>query len=107
VRQAEAQGGIGQADRDAEIAAQRVHVLHDLLLAIGAAEIILAEIASREGGLFGNRAGQRTFVQRDARQDADIHFLRQRQHARFRGLIENVVDHLNGIDQAGAHDGER
>src|SRR5664279_623960 len=40
VRQAEAECGIGQAGTFAEVAAQRVDVLHHLSLALGAAEIV-------------------------------------------------------------------
>ena len=50
VREAEAECGVGQTGAVTEVAAQRVDVLDDLFLAIGAAEIILAEIAGRKGG---------------------------------------------------------
>ena len=52
MREAEAQGGVGEDCAFAEIAAQRVDVLDHLLLAV-ALEIELAEIAGREFGRSG------------------------------------------------------
>ena len=107
VREAEAQRGLRQVHVRAEILAQRVDVLHHLLLAI-AAEIEVAEIAGREGGGRGRCVPESAPSSSGTRARMPIFSsCAERQHARFGRLVEDVVDHLHGVDLAGAHDGER
>ena len=107
MRQAETDRDVRQVARvfEAEIANQRVDVLRHLLLSV-AAEIKVAEIAFGENCVFVNAAGERPFVQRHAGEDADIVVDAGGKQILLRRLIEDVVDHLHGIDQARLNDAE-
>ena len=49
----------------------------------------------------GQRAGQAALVERHARDDRDVRAPGSTGRARPRGLVEDVVDDLHGVDQAG------
>src|SRR5438876_6671103 len=74
-------------------------MLHHFPLPV-APEVPIAEIALLEYRVFGDRAGQRAFVERYPRQQADVRFTHQRKQVRLGSLVEDVVDNLNRIHQA-------
>ena len=81
-------------------------MFHYLLLAV-TLEIKGSKIARFESRRLINRAGQAALVEWYARQYSYVQLLRQRQQIPLWSLIENVVDHLNGIYQPGSHDVQR
>src|SRR5918999_1947353 len=92
--------------RDAEVVDDRLHAFGDLLLAV-AVEVARAEVALGELTVLVDRARQAALVERDAREHADVVLLDGREQLVLRALVEDVVDHLHGVDEAGADEGER
>src|SRR5262249_25583094 len=66
-------------------------------------EISAAPVVGRPSGLQSERAGERTFVEGNASDDADIVSAAGGEKFVFGILIEDVVDDLNGINEAGLH----
>src|SRR5690606_28084000 len=53
-----------------------------------------------KNGVFGERSCQCPFVERNAGNHANVKFSAQGEQSVFRRLIEDVVNHLNGIDKS-------
>ena len=66
-------------------------------------EIGAAPIARGPFAIERERAGEGAFVERDASDDGDVFFAASGEKLVFGILIENVVDDLDGVDEAGAH----
>src|ERR1700730_11602796 len=105
MRQAEAQRHLRQICVFTQVAAQGVHVLHDLLLAI-AAEIPVTEIAIWKLRGFIDAARESAFVQKYAGEHSDILAEAEGKQAFLGSLIEDVIDHLDRIDEARANRAE-
>src|SRR6266478_1183045 len=80
--------GVGASDAGFEIFRNEV----------GAAPILRGPFAVER-----ERAGEGAFVERDASDDGDVFFAASGEKLVFGILIENVVDDLDGVDEAGAH----
>jgi len=65
---------------------------------ISAAPIVFGPLAVES-----ERAGERTFIERDAGDDGNMFFAACRKKFVLGILIENVVDDLNGVNESGAH----
>jgi hypothetical protein len=52
--------------------------------------------------LLGHCAGETPLVQRNPRQDPDVALEAEWKEVFFRALVEDVVDDLDGVDEAGA-----
>jgi len=61
-------------------------------------EIRAAPIARRPGARLRQRSRERTLIERHARDHADVQLAAQGEELIFRCLIEDVVDHLHGVD---------
>ena len=72
-----------------------------------AAKIGFAKFAGREYRSFVDGSGESAFIERHARQYTDFHLLTKRKQVCLGGLIEDVVDHLYRVDQAGLDGLER
>ena len=68
-----------------------------------APEVIIAKLARLKSRILGDRAGQPAFVQGNPGEHANLSLLAKREKVLFRILIEDVVDHLNSVDQARLH----
>ena len=102
MRQAEAERGLGsRSSGDAEVVDDRVHALGDLPLAV-AGEVEVAEVALGERRLGRDRPGQAALVERHAGEDADVVLAARGEELVLRALVEDVVDHLHGVDEARA-----
>src|SRR5918999_5557407 len=99
-----AQGGLGDPlARDPEVVDDRLHAVGDLLLAV-AVEVAGAEVALGELAVGVDRAGQAALVERHPREHADVVLLDCGEQLVLRALVEDVVDHLDGVGEAGAHE---
>ena len=76
------------------------HVLIDLLEPV-AAEVVVAEVALGELRARPDPAGERALVERDAHDHADVVALAGGQQLVLGRLVEDVVDHLHGVHDAG------
>ncbi len=70
-------------------------------------EVVVAPIAIGPACRFGERAGQRTLVERHTGDHADVQLLAEREQLVLWRLVKDVIDHLDGIDVAGAQGFER
>src|SRR5262249_44089503 len=100
----EAKSRIGDAG-GAEVSLQGIEVLDNFLPPISA-EIPVAEVAFGEADVLGEVTTQRAFVEWDAGENADVELLCEREQSAPGSLVEDVVNHLNGIDQASFADAE-
>ncbi len=66
-------------------------------------EVDVAPVAFGPLALFGERAGERAFVEGHARDNGHVHLGAGRKQLVLRVLIEDVVDDLHGIDQTTTH----
>src|SRR5256885_2525010 len=66
-------------------------------------EISAAPIALGPFGIERERSGERTFMEWNARDDGNIFFAASGEEFVFRILVEDVVDDLNGVNQARAN----
>ena len=106
VGDAEAESDFGERAGDGgEIGAEGGDALDDLLLAV-AAEILGAEFGGIEDGVFGDGAGEAAFIEGDAGEHADVEIAAEREEVFLRALIEDVIDDLHGVDEAGADDAQ-
>ena len=106
VGDAEAEGDFGERAGDGgEIGAEGGDALDDLLLAV-AAEIFGAEFGGIEDGVFGDGSGEAAFIEGDAGEDADVEIAAEGEEVFLRALIEDVIDDLHGVDEAGADDAQ-
>src|ERR1041384_7531083 len=64
------------------------------------AEIVVPEIPLRKHCRRGDGPRQAPFVQRHARDHADVVLLTVREQQVLRGLLEDVVNHLEGVDES-------
>ena len=102
-----AQRGLGELPAlDAQVLDDRLHVLLDLLRAV-APEVARAEVALRERAVGRDRSRQAALVERDAHDHADVALAHRGVQLVLRALVEHVVDHLHGVDPAGAHQLQR
>jgi hypothetical protein len=105
--QHEPQGGLRQRPGlDVQVGHDRPGPPLDLGRAV-AAEVAVAEVALGEGRTGRDRAGQAALVQGDPDDHADAVLLAGRQEHFGGRLVEDVVDHLHGVDRAAAHQRER
>jgi hypothetical protein len=99
VAEAEAERDLRQLlDLDVEVSGDRLHAFPDLALA-RAGEVIIPEVAFRERRLRPDRAGQRALVERHSHNHADARRLDGGEECVLGALVEDVVDHLNGVDE--------
>src|SRR6185437_795407 len=80
---------------------QNVGALHTRNQVIGN-EVNIAPIPFGPGTFLGERAGKRSFIEWHSRDYRRVCLLTCRKQLVFRILIEDVVDHLDGIDLAGS-----
>src|ERR1043166_6477949 len=66
-------------------------------------EVGAAPVFGGPGGLQRQRAGERTFVKRDAGDDANVVRATSGEKFVLRILVEDVVDDLNGVNEAGLY----
>ncbi len=88
-----------------EIGAERGDALDDLLLAV-AAEIFGAEFGGIEDGVFGDGPGEAAFIEGHAGEHANVEIAAEGEEVFLRALIEDVIDDLHGVDEAGADDAQ-
>ena len=101
--QDEAQRRLGHVVRaDAEVGADRRDTPLDLGGAV-VAEVAVAEVALGEGRAGRDPPGQSALVEGDAHDDADAVLRAGGEQVLGRGLVEDVVDDLDGVDRAAAH----
>src|SRR5215212_11134953 len=84
---------------DAELGDDGSHALVDLLLA-AAAEVVVAEVVLVEGDLRRDPAGQRTFIERNPYDNADVVLPAGGKELVLWALVEDVIDHLHRVNYA-------
>src|SRR6185369_16447771 len=87
---------------DAKVGDQCIDVLLDLRLPVPPEEAV-AEVAVGKGGVGGDPAGEAALVQGDPDDDADAMLGAGGKQVLLRRLVERVVDDLDGVDVAAAH----
>jgi len=97
MRQDEAQGHFRKRQAGGDDFLELVNALN-CVREIFWAEISRAPIVFGETGFEGHLAAETAFVERDARDHADVEFLAEREKFVLGRLIEDVVDHLHGVD---------
>ena len=101
VAQTESERDLGHAvDRHVEIRRDRLDAVPDLTLAV-AREVAVPEVALGEGRLWSNVAGERSLVEGNPDDDADVRSLGGGEELVLGTLIEDVVDQLDRVDAAG------
>ena len=80
--------------------------MHHLFLVV-TPEVVRSEFIVSEIRLLGDCSGETAFVKWNSRDHSDVALLGEREEIGLRGLIENVVDYLDGIDETGLYDFER
>ncbi len=99
--QTEAQGELGQlVQRDGGIFGQPLQAIPNLLLAV-AAKILMAEVALGKGRVRTDFAGQASFVEGHAGENADVVLLAVGKKFVVRRLVKDIVDDLDGVNEAG------
>ena len=98
----EAEGHFGHGHAVLEKRLERFGVGH-AGLEIFRDEIGVAPVAFWPGAFERKSSGERAFVERDAGDDGDIFFSARGEKFVFGILVEDVVDDLDCIDEAGAH----
>ncbi|MNL51867.1 hypothetical protein D3C87_1750030 [compost metagenome] len=96
----EAQCEFGHRHACRDIGAQCFGSVHAGIQVLGH-EIGRAPVVGRECGFLGERAGERTFVEWHTGDHADVHFPAKGEQIILRRLVENVVNYLYGVNQAG------
>ena len=85
---------------DSQIGSNLLHALIDLLLAI-APKLSIPEIARLKGGVRRDFSSQSPLIQCYPYNHAHLVTVTRRKQPIFRALLENIIDHLNRIDDAG------
>ena len=99
VAEAEAERDLCQPlDLDVEVSGDCLDAFPDLALAL-AGEVAVPEVAFRERRLGPDGAGQRALVERHSHDHADARRLDGGEERVLGALVEDVVDHLDGVDE--------
>src|SRR3954467_13154424 len=87
-------------ERDAGICLDLLNVVPDLLFTI-AAKVLVTKIIGSKHGIGPYLSGEAAFIEGHARDHADVMRAAVREQFIFGRLIEDVVDDLHCVDQAG------